>query len=283
MGYIYFFQVHVKGAFKVIKAAWPHMRKQKYGRIIMTTSPAGLYGNFGQANYSAAKMALLGLCKTLSLEGKSKNIFVNTIAPLALTRMTLDILPEGTDLKPQHVCPFVIYLCHEDCQETGSLVEAAGGFACKTRLQRSQGMQLRQFIGDNPSVETVAEHWDNLTDFSTSTAVESNHAAAAQIMESMRDLPAEPLSPNAPVLDRMKAFKMPDLHFMYTANDVIRYALSIGAGLPDDLPFIYEGHSDFCVIPTYATVMGQGTMFNNIGKIPGLDQVDISKVSVFVL
>ena len=243
----------------------------------MTTSPAGLYGNFGQSNYSAAKMALLGLCNTLSIEGRSKNIFVNTIAPLALTRMTLDILPEGTDLKPQHVCPFVVYLCHEDCQETGSLVEAAGGFACKTRLQRSQGMQLRKFVADNPSVETVADAWDTLADFSKSRPIQNPNA---QIIDSLRDIPMQPLSENASVLDRMKAFHMPDLHFMYTSGDVIRYALSIGAGLPDDLPFIYEGHSDFCVIPTFATVMGQGTMFNNISKIPGLEEVDISKVTL---
>lgn len=222
----------------------------------MTTSPAGLYGNFGQSNYSAAKMALHGLCKTLSIEGKKNNIFVNTIAPLALTRMTEDIMP-GADLKPVHVAPFVVYLCHETCNETGSLVEAAGGYACKTRLQRSRGVQLRKFIGDNPSVEAVANSWESLTDFTFSSVVENNNASANVIMESLQDLPEHPLSPNASDLEIMQSHKIPEMPFMYTSWDVIRYALSIGAGLPDDGAFIYEGHSDFCVIPSFAACMGQ--------------------------
>jgi len=268
----------VRGAFKVTRAAWSHMRKQNYGRIIMTTSPAGLYGNFGQSNYSAAKMALHGLCKTLSIEGKSRNILVNTIAPLAVTRMTNDIFPEGTDLPARHVCPFVVYLCHESCQDSGSLIETAGGFACKARLQRSQGMQLRQFIGDNPTVETVADAWDKLTDFTNSSIVESNQGAAAAIMESLADLPSEPMPNDAPAHEKMKAFHIPDLHFMYTTSDVIRYALSIGAGLPDDLLFIYESHSNFCVIPSFAACMGQDSVFKELPGIPGFDQIDLTKV-----
>lgn len=252
----------MKGAFKVTKAAWPHMRKQKYGRIIMTTSPAGLYGNFGQSNYSAAKMALHGLCKTLSIEGKKSNIFVNTIAPLALTRMTEDIFPDA-DLKPVHVAPFVVYLCHETCNETGSLIEAGGGYACKSRLQRSRGGQLRKFIGDNPSVECVGDSWEQLTDFTIPSVVENNNRSATIIMESLMDLPEHPLPRNASDLEIMKAYKLQDFPFMYTPWDVIRYALSVGAGLPDDGAFVYEGHSDFCVIPSFAACMGQVSLWNH--------------------
>lgn len=87
--------VHLKGAFKTTQAAWPYFKKQKYGRIIVTASNSGLYGNFGQANYSAAKMGLVGLANTLALEGKNANIFTNVIVPTAASRLTEDILPPG--------------------------------------------------------------------------------------------------------------------------------------------------------------------------------------------
>ena len=105
--------VHLDGAYNVTRPAFRQMREQKYGRIILTTSAAGLFGNFGQANYSAAKLALLGMMNTLKLEGEKYNIKVNTVAPVAATRLTEDILPPDLfeRLKPEFVAPLVLYLC----------------------------------------------------------------------------------------------------------------------------------------------------------------------------
>lgn len=232
------------------------MQAQKYGRIVMTTSPAGLYGNFGQANYSAAKMALVGLANTLSIEGRKKNIFVNTVAPLAVTRMTKDLMP-GFDLQPEHVAPYVVFLCHESCNETGSIIEVAGGFACKTRLQRARGAQLRQYVSDSPSVETIANSWNQITDFSVTSNPSSADEAAQEIISTMQRLPEEPVPVNAPPHEKMMAYNFPDCFFSYTEEDVIQYALGVGATLPDDDLFLYEGHSSFSTLPTFAAIMGQ--------------------------
>lgn len=113
--------VHLKGSFKVTQAAWPYMKKQNYGRIIMTASNSGIYGNFGQANYSAAKMGLVGLANTVAIEGAKNNIHCNVIVPTAASRMTEGILPDilFNELKPQLIAPVVCYLCHESCEDNG--------------------------------------------------------------------------------------------------------------------------------------------------------------------
>src|SRR3990167_6642397 len=123
------YQVHVKGAFKVSHAAWPHMREKNFGRLIFTASAAGIYGNFGQANYSMAKLGLHGLSQTLAAECKKANILVNTIAPVAGSRMTETILPPALveQLKPAYVTPLVIKLCAEHSQDTGQLFEVGAG------------------------------------------------------------------------------------------------------------------------------------------------------------
>ncbi|KAI9092623.1 peroxisomal hydratase-dehydrogenase-epimerase [Phlyctochytrium arcticum] len=159
-------QVHVRGSYKVAKAAWPHMQKAGYGRIINTASAAGIYGNFGQANYAAAKLALFGFSNTLAREGERKNIRVNTIAPLAASRMTETIMPPEmlAALKPEFVVPVVAYLCHESTMETGSIFEAGAGFVSKLRWERSPGAVFKADSSFSPA--SVAAKWDEITDFS---------------------------------------------------------------------------------------------------------------------
>ena len=133
--------VHLRGAYKLTKAAWPYFRNQKYGRIVNTSSPAGLYGNFGQANYALAKSALIGFGETLAKEGSKYNINVNIIAPLARSRMTEEILPKDMleKLGPEKVVPLVLYLTHESSTSTNSIYEVAAGFYGQIRWQRSSG------------------------------------------------------------------------------------------------------------------------------------------------
>jgi NAD(P)-dependent dehydrogenase (short-subunit alcohol dehydrogenase family) len=120
--------VHLRGAFHVTHAAWGHMREQGYGRIVNTSSNSGILGNFGQANYGAAKMGLVGLTNVLAIEGAKSNIKVNAIAPLAFTRMTADLMPGLEEkLQPERVTPVVIYLAHESCEVTGEVYSVGGG------------------------------------------------------------------------------------------------------------------------------------------------------------
>jgi len=158
-------RVHLDGAYKVTKAAWPHMVKQKFGRVINTASAAGLYGNFGQANYSAAKIALMGFSNTLALEGKKYNINSNTIAPLAGSKMTETIMPPDLvkALKPDFVAPLVAFLCHESCKETGGVYELGAGWVAKLRWQRTKG----EFFpaDDSFTPEMVQQRWAKVVDF----------------------------------------------------------------------------------------------------------------------
>lgn len=128
-------KVHLKGSFSVTRAAWNIMREKGYGRIINTGSSSGLYGSFGQVNYSAAKMAMHGLTQSLAKEGEKRNIRVNTICPIAASRMTETVLPKEVlvNLAPEYVAPLVAWLCHDQCEETGSLFEVGAGYVAKLR------------------------------------------------------------------------------------------------------------------------------------------------------
>jgi len=161
--------VHVKGPYSVTKAAWPYFLKQNYGRVIMTTSAAGIYGNFGQTNYSAAKLAQYGFANSLAIEGKKKNVHVNTIAPIAGSRMTETVMPPEMvkALKPEFVCPLVAFLCHEDTDVTGGLFEVGAGWVSKLRWERTKG---HYFPVDKPLLpEDVKGQWDAITDFTGAT------------------------------------------------------------------------------------------------------------------
>ncbi len=155
--------VHLMGSVNCTRAAWEHMVGQNYGRIIMTTSSSGLYGNFGQSNYGAAKLALVGFMNTLKLEGAKYNVKVNTIAPVAATRMTEDIMPKEAleALKPELVTPAVLYLCSEEAPD-GTIVEAGAGYYSKVHIVEGQGVHLGQSV----SVEDIADHWAKISDMS---------------------------------------------------------------------------------------------------------------------
>lgn len=156
--------VHLLGSAYVTHAVWPIMLDKGYGRIVMTTSSSGLYGNFGQSNYGAAKLGVVGLMNTLKLEGQRNNVHVNTIAPIAATRMTegLGIPPAMFDrLKPELVTPAVLYLVSEQAP-TGTIIEAGAGYYAKAQIVEAKGVKL----GDAVSVEDVAAHWAEITDMS---------------------------------------------------------------------------------------------------------------------
>jgi (3R)-3-hydroxyacyl-CoA dehydrogenase / 3a,7a,12a-trihydroxy-5b-cholest-24-enoyl-CoA hydratase / enoyl-CoA hydratase 2 len=162
------YRVHLLGTYKVTHAAWPYLRRQGYGRVVCTTSGSGLYGSFGQANYAAAKMGTLGLVNSLAIEGKSKNVRVNAVAPAAGSRLTSTVWPAGIVdfLKPDLVAPLVVFLASERCTDTGGLFEAGGGWISRLRWQRTEGYAFPS-SGDH-SPEDVVAHWDAINDFSRS-------------------------------------------------------------------------------------------------------------------
>jgi 3-hydroxyacyl-CoA dehydrogenase/3a,7a,12a-trihydroxy-5b-cholest-24-enoyl-CoA hydratase len=165
--------INMKGPFLLSKAAWGAMKKQKFGRILYTTSGSGLYGQFGQANYSAAKMSLTGLSATLAKEGAKYNINANAIAPMAFTRMTRDVIPvEAVDaFPPRKVVPIGIWLSHESCKDSGSIFEVGGGLYTRVRIQRSKGL----LIEAEHSAEAVKEGWQLVQDFSEADYPELNN------------------------------------------------------------------------------------------------------------
>ena len=154
--------VHLMGTVKPAKAVWEIMRQQNYGRIVVTTSSSGLYGNFGQTNYGAAKLGIIGFMNTLKLEGQKNNIHVNAIAPVAATRMTENLMPpEILDkLKPEYVTPGVVFLCSEEAP-TGVIMTAGAGAFAVARIVETEGAYLGE---GGLSVEEVRDNWDKISD-----------------------------------------------------------------------------------------------------------------------
>ncbi len=154
------FDVHLKGAFHVTQPAWVIMREKGYGRIISTSSAAGIFGNFGQTNYGAAKMGLVGFTRVLAVEGAKYNIKANAIAPLALTRMTETIMGAlGDKLDPGLVSPIVTYLAHEDCPVSGQTFSVGGGRVAQVFIGETKG-----FFKADLKPEDLRDNWDTVTD-----------------------------------------------------------------------------------------------------------------------
>lgn len=175
--------VHLGGTFYVSHAAWPHLRGAGYGRIVNTTSAAGLYGNFGQANYAAAKLGIVGLTKTLAQEGFKKGIKANVIAPVAKSRMTETILDEATlsKLEPALVSPLVAHLCSEGCEDTGQTYAVGGGYISRVAVVEAAGALLKGDV----TPEQVAANWGEIRDLSSAkpygSAMEAVQVALSRV------------------------------------------------------------------------------------------------------
>ncbi|CAG9821656.1 unnamed protein product [Phaedon cochleariae] len=260
--------VHLKGSFKTTQAAFPYFKKQKYGRVIMTSSNAGIYGNFGQANYSAAKMGLVGLASTIAIEGNKYNTFCNVIVPTAASRLTEDILPPDlyNELRPELIAPVVAYLCHESCQENGSIIESAAGWAGRCAIIRANGSLLRSRIADDVSVENVRDRWTKITDVSDSQILGTIQDATGALMASLEGLKSG---------DGGAGVDESDI-YQFTNRDIILYALGVGASLSNtnELKYLYESHENFEALPTFYIMPAmQSLMSSNSIKtaIPGKD------------
>lgn len=160
--------LHLTVAYQMTKALWPSFRQQGFGRLVFLSSAAGLYGNFGQANYAAAKMGLYGLCNTVAIEGRKHGIHANTVAPWGATDMNREQMNEQlrSRVRAEQVAPMVAYLCHPECTENGGLFEAGAGRFKKLRWERSQGLTLAPET--TPSVDDIADNWQQITNFTAS-------------------------------------------------------------------------------------------------------------------
>uniref|UniRef100_A0A7N8XE30 Peroxisomal multifunctional enzyme type 2 n=1 Tax=Mastacembelus armatus TaxID=205130 RepID=A0A7N8XE30_9TELE len=285
-------RIHLRGSFLVTRAAWNHMKIQKFGRVIMTASAAGIYGNFGQANYSAAKLGLLGLANTLAIEGQKYNIHCNTIAPVAGSRLTETIMPPDlvASLKPEYVAPLVLWLCHDQCQENGGLFEVGAGWIGKLRWERSQGHIVRQ-KNQTMTPEAVRDQWNKICDFTDATKPatiqESLHSVVSVLsqVESKEEVRANPTV----ALSVAVGQKLPQSTFSFNHMQCILYALGVGMSTkdPDHLrlkyiqdpkKFLYEGHSDFSCLPTFGVIPSQAAMMEGgLSAVPGLN-IDFTQV-----
>lgn len=175
-------EVHLKGAFYVTRPAWLKMREQGYGRVINTSSNSGIIGNFGQSNYGAAKMGLVGFTRVLAAEGAKYNIKVNAIAPIARTRMTEELMGDAVaKLDPEFVSPVVAWLAHQDCPVTGEVYTVGGG-----RVGRFFVGMTKGFYKADLNVEDVRDHWTEIrdeTDYSVPTTPTDEFALLFKMMQ----------------------------------------------------------------------------------------------------
>ncbi|KAL8707888.1 MAG: hypothetical protein Q9220_007172 [cf. Caloplaca sp. 1 TL-2023] len=257
--------VHLRGTYKTTKAAWPYFLKQKYGRVVNTTSTSGIYGNFGQANYAAAKLGILGFSRALAREGAKYNILVNTIAPNAGTNMTRSIMPEDMvqAFKPEQVAPLVAALCSDKVPQpgTGHLYEVGSGWHARTRWQRSGGHGFPVDVKLTP--EAVLKAWKNIVNFDDGRAdhPEDGQDGLKSILENMQSkskgdaggAAGEGSVDYLANIERAKKAKAEGTAFSYDDKDVILYNLGLGAKRTE-LPLVFEGSDQFQVLPTFGVI-----------------------------
>jgi NAD(P)-dependent dehydrogenase (short-subunit alcohol dehydrogenase family) len=178
--------VHMMGSVYCTKAVWPIMVEQKYGRIVMTSSSSGIFGNFGQSNYGSAKMGVVGLMNTLRIEGQKNNIKVNSLVPVAATRMTENLgMPDAVfdSLKPESVSPAVIFISSEDAPD-GVMISAGAGVFAMAEIVHSEGIALK---GDDLNADMLAEKWSEASDMTNSKALRSGAEHTAHIFKKLSE------------------------------------------------------------------------------------------------
>ncbi|GAA5886830.1 hypothetical protein JCM16303_005721 [Sporobolomyces ruberrimus] len=258
------YSTHLKGTFAVCHAAWPHFQKQKYGRIVTTASAVGVHGNFGQANYSTAKSAIIGFTRTLAIEGKKYGIFANILVPNAGTAMTRTIWPEEMvqAFSPDYVAPVVGYLGSEACETTMGLYEVSAGWCASLRWQRSNGYAFP--VNKQVSPEDVKAAWKKITTFdenatnpnSTAESLEaiianfgnedegSDESSGAQDYTDKED---------SDLVAKAKKEAQSEGEYSFTERDVALYNLGIGA-TEKELDLIFEGDDEFKPVPTFGVI-----------------------------
>ncbi|MBN2167654.1 MAG: SDR family oxidoreductase [Actinobacteria bacterium] len=171
-------QVHLTGSFFCTKAALPHMREKEYGRILSTASAAGLYGNFGQANYGAAKLGIVGLMNTVKLEGAKYNIKANTLVPIAGTRLTATVMPPNVaeKLKPEFISPAAVYMVSEQCELSGNIITAGPGYFSRAAMCEGPGVYF-----DDPEAVTVEDIAEKINDIISMDGAVEYDSAPAQV------------------------------------------------------------------------------------------------------
>jgi 3-hydroxy-3-methylglutaryl CoA synthase/NAD(P)-dependent dehydrogenase (short-subunit alcohol dehydrogenase family)/putative sterol carrier protein len=184
--------VHLNGAFHVTRPAFAAMKEQGFGRIIMTTSAAGLYGNFGQTNYSTAKLGVVGMMNTLKIEGAKYNININAIAPIAASRLTEKVMPPEIyeKSKPEFVSPMVLYLCSEKSRETGQIFNAGLGFFNRAAILTGAGLQIGT-QENPPTPEMIHENFDKINDMAHAQEMNDATSAIFALMDPISDREAQ--------------------------------------------------------------------------------------------
>ncbi|KAJ1950800.1 hypothetical protein FBU59_000512 [Linderina macrospora] len=269
------YRVHLRGTYKCSKAAWPHMLKQKSGSIINTNSSVGIFGNFGQTNYAAAKAGIQGFTNTLAIEGAKYGIRANAIAPNAGTAMTATIMPAEIVemLKPEFVAPLVGYLAHSSTEATGKLFQVGSCWISEIRRQRSGGVGFPLSKPITP--EAIASKWQKVIDFDDGNAhhVANTRQSSAELLANASSTDeAEEAEKEEGTVDLAAAYKavgQPE-NFDFTKRDVILYALGIGASR-HDLPLVYEHSDKFQTFPTYAVIPAFFTRLDITEHLPSFN------------